>query len=316
MTPPEDCLSPLTAFVADGRDDDMEFGLFPLEQSIESKRETMYQLHSGTLSPLATVLEAPEDESAIHYGGAVPEYEEVENNGPSDLPAPELPSTDLEETNQNQQTNTSPIAEFSERWEIIAEREREGYSAFIAVSNTNRHYWRMGDRYKALNSEEEADLDNWWNTFQPQPVWVQPEYKKKWQFETPTNEEVFEPNVVLSKETSYNPCSSLPFTGQLNPRWAFHSGVDHNGQIYLVQKANDEYLLSQGHRILVGQVCKWVAVSSPALRRDTRQKFMATGQPVPELIITSPDGTVDWLDDFTYYNGETSWADLDSDDED
>ncbi|KAM7186666.1 hypothetical protein V8F20_011299 [Naviculisporaceae sp. PSN 640] len=331
LTPPEDQLSPATIIVEDNCSANMGFGLVGLEHSIESK--PFFQLHSGRLNTLATVTEAPEVES---------EAEDV-SSGPSGLRDSELAGSAVNEACESSQADASPIAEFSEEWEIIAEWEREGCSAVIAVSNTYRHYWRKGDRYKALNAEEEADLENWWSTCKPPAAWVHPEYKTEWTFEPTTSEEPLtseesstseeplpseEPST--SEEVSQSPQTEetdqeeeyssgyyyhpLPRTGHLHPQWAMHSSVDEEtGHLYLIQKRKDDYWVPQG--AWKCQACKWVVLSKPHLRRDTTKKLTATGEPVPELIVTSPEGTVGWPEDLNYYPGEVSWADL-SDDED
>lgn len=300
-----------------------EAGLFSLEPSIESGREVERFLPDSLLHPPTALLElAREDKPDLMSGKSDSE----EQSEPPALPVTssgELVNQAETDVKEASSTEAPAIAEFSQSWMIVAEFEREGWDCVLAISNTDRKYWRKGDRFKALSTMEVDAVTSWWDNDQPQPVWIHPDYHAEWEYEdapeqsSETTDGAGDAEEGDDESVTPGGPNPLPLTGRWHPTWSQNSSVDvFTGHMYLTQLRSEEYWVAQGYYKC--QTCKWVVLPNPSIRAimNSNRVAMATGMLVPELKVTSPDGVVGWLEDLTYYNGETSWADLDSDEED
>lgn len=217
----------------------------------------------------------------------------------------------------------------------MVEFQREGFDAVYAVSNTQVRYWRKGDRFKALSPEENQDFQDWLNEVLPRPSWVPEGFlnSTEWSDEPAGDDYDSSPETLWDESsqagdesedettlcaqsecevepTAWHP---LPETGHLNPGWTSYSSVDYTGHMFLIQMAKDLYAEQMGHRRRL-PACNWVMLSTPSVFLRLR---LASGEPVPELKLTNPEGQTGWLEDITYYGAAdgNSWADGDDDEE-
>ena len=124
------------------------------------------------------------------------------------------------------------------------------------------------------------------------------------------------------------PNHPLRLTGHIFQDWHSHSWVDANtGQMFIQRDVNNQRYAEHG--VKCNTPCHWVRLSKPGL--VSRPKMPASIPPtkvveeeegkqnhplVPELKLTTPEGKDYWLDDLTYYTGETDWADSDDEEDD
>lgn len=123
------------------------------------------------------------------------------------------------------------------------------------------------------------------------------------------------------------PNHPLRLTGHIFQDWHSHSWVDPNtGQMFIQRDVNNQRYAEHG--VKCNTPCHWVRLSKPGL--PSRPKMPASIPPtkvveeegkqnhplVPELKLTTPEGKDYWLDDLTYYPGETNWADSDDEEDD
>ncbi|KAM7186664.1 hypothetical protein V8F20_011297 [Naviculisporaceae sp. PSN 640] len=58
--------------------------------------------------------------------------------------------------------------------DIVLEFQREGYEALYAVSDADKRYWRKGDQFKLLTADEVAELLEWVEETNAEPVFMKP----------------------------------------------------------------------------------------------------------------------------------------------
>ncbi|KAM7184759.1 hypothetical protein V8F33_012805 [Rhypophila sp. PSN 637] len=135
----------------------------------------------------------PEASESSVLSGEVPESNE--ESGPSSLPV----------EYQDQSANSvagfrtifgeycdqpDTIAEYSSQWEIIAEFEREIWgNVVLAIANNGLHYWRKGNKVRAVSPEQVSGLEQWLQVAQPEPAWLHPEYDAEYITESSDEEE-------------------------------------------------------------------------------------------------------------------------------
>ncbi|KAK4209432.1 hypothetical protein QBC37DRAFT_54228 [Rhypophila decipiens] len=124
------------------------------------------------------------------------------------------------------------------------------------------------------------------------------------------DETLFENSEDDEGET-FNP---LPLTGAENPSWKGHSSIDVHGQVYVIRDYQNWYHSTNGLRL--STKTSWVVMESPSdLLNFGKQQILPSGQTVPELTITTPEGEIGWLEDLAYYPDQTNRADDDGDEE-
>ncbi|KAM7184760.1 hypothetical protein V8F33_012806 [Rhypophila sp. PSN 637] len=282
---------------SDSDSDDEEFCPLPFDVVRGLTAQALAEIPLGDYehNPVADNVRDDDESSAF--------LSDPEDDGQQeDEPADRNTTSETEEVSPEQDTE---IAEFSEAWEIVVEFEREGFEAAYAISNTGRRYWRKENRFKPLTDTEIYDLLAWAEETGACPVYMKPglfTFEEYW-------------NVGLDPNTGEARQHPFTHTGAHHPDWAEHSWIDENGHILLLRDYDDERFIAQGAKCQ-RKASTWVVMPSPSvlLNRGKRQTLLS-GQPVPELILTTPEGEVGWLEDMAYFPGQASWADLDDDDD-
>jgi len=199
-------------------------------------------------------------------------------------------------------------------------------------------YWRKGDRFKALSPEEAEDFQHWLAETLPRPSWLHadfqdaterddedPEPQDSSDDDDSSGETLFEVSPYPEYESEEGDEDTtlvdqseseeveqpahwsypLPLTGFHHPQWHTHSWVDANGHIFLIREAQQQQRIAEGYYRI--DPCHWVLTHSPPVRRY----HLDSGEPVPELRLTTPEGETGWLEDPIEYGAEVAagWLD-------